>query len=173
MGREVLTKAATDVAIGRALVFPVTRAKEIMGFQISPVGVVEQMRVTHGLKFGGGATARRKEGTKEPEANIETGGRLVNADMDWKRVPEYRFTGDMTAIITRILRLRASLGHGSQFCFRKMAVKIAFRQVGIAGSGSGLCVSAERANIRTPLVRVQTSREPRVVGSSIERKTGN
>ena len=35
--REVQTKAAANVALERATVFPVTRAKEVVGLWISPV----------------------------------------------------------------------------------------------------------------------------------------
>lgn len=35
---KVATKAAADVARGRALVFPITWAKEIVRLRISPVG---------------------------------------------------------------------------------------------------------------------------------------
>lgn len=37
----MLAKAAPDVAHSRAIVFPVTRAKEIAGRRIFPFGVVE------------------------------------------------------------------------------------------------------------------------------------
>lgn len=40
-GGEVRTKVATEVALGRAIVFPVTQAKEIVELRISPIGVVE------------------------------------------------------------------------------------------------------------------------------------
>jgi len=53
---EVLKKVATDVALGRTIVFPVTQAQEIRVLRISPVGVV------HDLTFGGQVTLREKSG---------------------------------------------------------------------------------------------------------------
>lgn len=56
-GEEVLTKAAVDVARGKASVFPVTQAKEIMGLRISSVEVVEatkKLQIIHDLTFSGG-----------------------------------------------------------------------------------------------------------------------
>lgn len=112
-----------------------------MGLQISPVGVVEQVRVTHGSNFGGKATARRKYETKELEAAIETGGRSVNEDMEWQRVSECLFTRVMTEI-TRILILRANHGTRTRIlpeknghqdrvpvgrCFPDLAVAFAIR----------------------------------------------
>lgn len=41
-GQEVLAKAAAEVASRKPIVFPVTKAKNITGLQISPIGVVEE-----------------------------------------------------------------------------------------------------------------------------------
>ena len=77
-----------DIALGRAIVFPVTRAKDTVGLRISPVGVVEEkekLRVIHDLTFcGNGADERGKKASGEMEstATPETGDRSVNADMD-------------------------------------------------------------------------------------------
>lgn len=41
-GGEVLVKAAVNVALGRAIVFSITRAKYFASLRIYPVGVVEK-----------------------------------------------------------------------------------------------------------------------------------
>ena len=43
-GGEILKKAATDLAMARTIVFPVTQAQETTGLRISPVGVVGRKR---------------------------------------------------------------------------------------------------------------------------------
>lgn len=56
---EVPTKVATDVALGRAIVFTVAQAKDTVGLRISLVGAVEKrekLLVIHDLMFGGRAT---------------------------------------------------------------------------------------------------------------------
>lgn len=56
---------ATDVILGRTIVFAVTPAKEVVGLRLSPVGVVEEkekMQVIHDLTFGGGVLYGRKGG---------------------------------------------------------------------------------------------------------------
>lgn len=44
-GGEVLVKAAVDVALGRAIVFSITRAKDIVYLRIYPIGVVEKEKL--------------------------------------------------------------------------------------------------------------------------------
>lgn len=74
-------KAVGRVASGRAMVFRKSRAKEIGGLRISPMGVVQEkgnMRIIHDLTFrgiqnsGGGEQARP-----------------VNATTDWRRFKSF------------------------------------------------------------------------------------
>lgn len=62
---EVLTKAVTNVALGRAKVFSVVQAKEIVRLWISPVGMMEKknLRDIHNLTFRSGVTVRKGKGT--------------------------------------------------------------------------------------------------------------
>lgn len=56
---------AADVALGKAIVFPVAQAKEIARLRVSPVRVIEEkkkLRVIHDFTFGGGVTVRKGEG---------------------------------------------------------------------------------------------------------------
>lgn len=56
----------------------------------------EKLRVVHDLPFSGGeATVRKKRETREQEATLENGGRPVNAENDWERIPECRLAGAM------------------------------------------------------------------------------
>ena len=51
-GEEAIAEEVADFALGRAIVFPVTRAKDIVGLRISPLEVVEEeekLRVIHDL----------------------------------------------------------------------------------------------------------------------------
>ena len=61
-GGDVLTKAVVDAGLGRVIVFPVTRAKDVAGLRIQTVEVVEKekLRVTRDLKFSRGGVAVRK-----------------------------------------------------------------------------------------------------------------
>lgn len=56
-----LTKTATDVALDRAIVFPVPQVNEIVGIRLSPVGVVEKEkpRSIHDLTAGNGTVVER------------------------------------------------------------------------------------------------------------------
>ena len=141
-GEEVIAKAAADVALGRAVVFPVTRAEDIVGLRISPLGVVEEkekLRVIHDLTFCGNKAderAREAPGERKSTATPETGARSVNEDTDWERVPKCALAGVMTEIIARILGLRAKFGTQKRILLQKMDVKSAFRQVGIAPGGA-------------------------------------
>lgn len=79
---RVLSKAAVDVILRRARVFPVTRGKEIMELWLSPVGMMkkEKPRVIHHLTLSGcGATVREARGTRERENILRTVGRSVNS----------------------------------------------------------------------------------------------
>lgn len=89
-GREVLTKAAADVVLERAIVFPVTRAKDVVGLRISPVRLWMRTRNCES------STTYHSVGTREQEATLENGGRSVNADNDWERIPECRLAGAMS-----------------------------------------------------------------------------
>ena len=63
----MLKKAATEVAMGKTIVFPVTQTHEIRGLRISPVGVVEEkekLRVIHDLTFDGQAIVREERGAE-------------------------------------------------------------------------------------------------------------
>lgn len=57
-----MTKAAADISLGSALVFPVMRAKDTVGLRITPIGVVEgeKLRAIHDLTFSGGVAGGRK-----------------------------------------------------------------------------------------------------------------
>lgn len=94
----MLANAAADVPLGSALVFPVTRAKDVVRLWISPIGVKgEKLRVIHDLTFSeGGAGVRKTRERREREATLETEGRSMNADKDWEKVPEYRLAEVMT-----------------------------------------------------------------------------
>lgn len=91
----------------------------------------EKLRVIHDITFGGGATVRNGEGSKEPGEAKATGGISVKADMDWHKVPECRLAGVTTKIIRRILGLRGKIRTGKGLLLQKMDVKSVFRQVGI------------------------------------------
>lgn len=56
----------------------------------------------------------------------------MNADTDREKVPECRFAGVVTEVITRILGLRTKYGTQKRILLQKMDAKNAFRQVGVA-----------------------------------------
>lgn len=59
----MLANTGSNVELGRAIAFPVKRAKGIVGIRLSPVGVVEEKKklgVIHDLTFGGGGVTVRK-----------------------------------------------------------------------------------------------------------------
>lgn len=79
---EVLKKAATDVAMGRAVVFLVTETHEVKGLQISPAEVLEEkrkLRVIHALTFGGQANAKEGGGGGGQGSVLKPKDRSVNA----------------------------------------------------------------------------------------------
>lgn len=80
-GGDVHKKAATDVVLGRTVVFPVTQAREIRRLRIPPVGVLEKekVRVIHDWTFGGRVTFRGARKTEEQEAHMEPS---VNGNTD-------------------------------------------------------------------------------------------
>lgn len=67
-GGEVLTKATVDIGPGRAIVFPVTRAKDILGLRIPLVGVAvkKKLRIIHDLSFSG-------DGSTVPKTILDEG----------------------------------------------------------------------------------------------------
>lgn len=67
---EVLINATTDIASGRAIVFPVPQAKEL--------GWLRRRRT-----FEGGVTVRKDEGSNEPGNTKGIDGILVNVDTDY------------------------------------------------------------------------------------------
>ena len=80
---EVLRKAATDVAMGRTIVFKTTQEHEVEGLRISPVGVIEEkekLRMIHDLTIGGQANAREGGGGGRQGSVPVPEGRSVNAD---------------------------------------------------------------------------------------------
>ena len=120
--------------MGRTIVFPAMQAHEVKGLRISPVGVVEEkekLRVIHGLTFGGQTNAREGWGG-EKDSVPEPGGRSVNSDTNWKKVPECRLAGVIMEVITRFQELRVKYGTQERILLQKMDVKSAFRQVGVA-----------------------------------------
>ena len=78
---EILTKVATDVALGKAIVFSVAPAKEIVGIRNHRLGWWIRSCESF-LNFGDGATARDEKGTREPGATKETGVRSVITHTD-------------------------------------------------------------------------------------------
>ena len=141
-GEEAIAKAVADFALGRAIVFPVTRAKDIVGLRISPLEVVEEeekLRVIHDLIFCGNKAderGRKASGEMKSTAIPETGARSVNEDTDWEKVPKCAMAGVMTEISARILGLRANFGTQKRILLQKLDVRSAVRQVGIAPGGA-------------------------------------
>lgn len=130
---EFWTDGETDVALGRAILFPVTQAKEIVGLQISRIGVVEEkkLQVIHHLTLGGEMAVHNDKGIRQPGVTRETEGRSVNADTDWQHVPGRRLARVMTYIITWIVRLRVKSGARKRTLLQTMDVKSAFLRVGV------------------------------------------
>lgn len=56
-----------------------------------------------------------RQGGLEREAIPEIGGRSVNADTDWEKVPECRLAAVITEIITQILNDGRCVGHRSVY----------------------------------------------------------
>ena len=115
-------------------------------------------------------TVQEERGTEEQEAYIEPGGRSVNADTDWQKIPECRLDGGMADIITRILGLRAKVGTRKQIFLQNMDVKSGFRQVEL------LRTRQRRSRISWGISYSSISDYsrvvPRVVGGGSERNTG-
>ena len=64
-GEEVLKKAASEVAMGRTIVFPVTQAQEVKGLRINQLGWWRRKRTAGNPRLDvqwSGDRPRRKEG---------------------------------------------------------------------------------------------------------------
>lgn len=105
-GKELANEAA-NVAFGRAIVFPITLAKDIVGLRIFPIRVKEEKekhRVIHESTLRGNEADEWKViGMREREATLEIWGWSVNADTDWEQVPKYLLVGVMRETIARCL----------------------------------------------------------------------
>lgn len=69
----MLARPAIDVALRRAIVFPATQPKDIVGLRVCLVGVVEEknMLIIHEFtSSGGGADVRKARWKKEREATL-------------------------------------------------------------------------------------------------------
>lgn len=126
-GGDVLRKAATDMALGRTIVFLV--------MQITSVTAIKErrkLRLIRGFTFGVLVTVKEARGTLQQKAYMKPGGRSMNTGTDWRKIPECRLAGGMTAIITRVLGLQAIVGIRKWILLQKMNINSAFRQVVVA-----------------------------------------
>lgn len=103
-GGEVLTKAAANVALGRSLVFTVTRLKGIMGTDSTNWGGGGGETARHPeLNFSGdGVDIRKTRGTKGDKVEGSNSGdrsRSVDAETDWETIPKCQLARVMTEVI--------------------------------------------------------------------------
>lgn len=115
-------------------------------------------------------TVRKGKWSKEPRKAMKTGGMSVNADTDWKKVPECQLTGVVREIIAKILGLRAKFGTEKIILFQARDAKSVFRQVVIAPDWA--VASAYRLD-DLRFVDFRLPREPRMVGDGSESNPGS
>ena len=107
-------KICEDVVHGRALVFDLRFAGEILGLRISPLSVVlePKFRVIHDLTFA------------------RAGGRTsVDGDTDFDSAPLSEFGHVLREILLRVMFLRQTHGSSARILLCSVDVKDAFRQV--------------------------------------------
>lgn len=121
---KIVAKIASDVVLGRALVFDVKFISEVLGVRVSPLGVVEEpkFRIIHDLTFAAGARVRSS----------------VNGDTDFARAPECLLGHVLFEILSRIIFLRQLHGASLQILLCRIDVKEAFRQVPVDPSGASV-----------------------------------
>ena len=114
-------KICADVVHGRALVFDLRFATEILGLRISPMSVVlePKLRIIHDLTF-----ARAGDRTS------------VNGDTDFDSAPQCELGHVLREVLLRVLFLRQTHGSRARILLCRVDVKDAFRQVLVDPAGA-------------------------------------
>ena len=107
-------KVCSDVAHGRALVFPLRFAAEISGLRVSPLAVIlePKFRVIHDLTFA--------------RAGARTS---VNCDTEFSSAPPCELGHVLRDVLLRVLFLRQTHGRRVRIVLCRVDVEDAFRQV--------------------------------------------
>ena len=107
-------KVCSDVVHGRALVFDLLSAVDIVGLRVSPLAVIlePKLRIVHDLSFA------------------SAGGRTsVNSDTDFSSAPPCELGHVLREVLLRVLFLRQTHGRSARIVLCRVDVKEAFRQV--------------------------------------------